>query len=444
MNPGLLIKEVLAGGLAASLGIEPGEHLRAVNGEPVRDFLDWNFSVAESTLTLELSKNGRVRRIKCSPGISPEWGLKFEEPRFRHCGNHCIFCFVDQLPPGARKPLCFKDEDFRLSFWHGNYITLTNLREQDFERIFRQRLSPLYISVHATDDKVRRFLLGNPQAPAILPLLRRLIEGKIALHAQVVICPGINDGKILDKTLQDLSSLVPGILSLAIIPVGLTKYRKDLYPLKRVTPGQAEKVLKQLHSWQKKYQKQIGSPWVYASDEMYLLARHPIPPAAFYGDYPQIENGVGLLRSFGELFTLSKKVLAGIRHLVPIRFSSKIALVTAELFAPHLQKAVASLPVKKGQVEVVAVKNCHLGPKVTVAGLLAGKDILKVLSKMTSIDKFFIPSVMLKDEEEIFLDDLSLEELRHKLGKPVEVISSTGAGLVEAVLREGGLIKNLT
>lgn len=444
MKSGLLIKEVLAGGLAASLGLEPGDRILAVNGEAVEDFLDWNFSAAESAVTLEVLKNGQVHQIKVCLSYSLEWGLKFEEPRFRHCGNRCIFCFVDQLPPGARQSLCFKDEDFRLSFWHGNYITLTNLREQDWERIFRQRLSPLYISVHSTDDRVRRFLLGNPQAPAILPLLRRLTEGKITLHTQVVICPGINDGKVLEKTLQDLSALVPGILSLAVIPAGLTKYRKSLYPLRRVTPKQAEKILKQLAPWQKKLKKQTGSPWVYASDEIYLLAQHPIPPTSFYGDYPQIENGVGLLRSFGDLFSMSKKVFEGIRRIVPLRISSPIALVTGELFAPHLKKAVASLPITKGQIKVVAVKNNYLGRKVTVAGLLAGSDTLKVLSKKTQADKFFIPSVILKTEEEIFLDGLSLEELRHKLGKPVEVISSTGVGLVEALLREGDFTKNLT
>ncbi len=405
----LEILTVLPESIAAQSGFKPGDRIVSINGEDVCDDIDYKFFVADEHIIVKLrTKQGRLRTYAIDKAPDDTLGIEFAPINIKRCRNKCIFCFVDQMPAGCRKSLYIKDDDFRASFLHGNYITLGSLSEADWARIFKQRLSPLYISVHTTDPLLRSFILGNSKAPDIMASMRRLAAGGIRMHTQIVLCPGVNDGHYLERTLDDLSGLFPAVASVAVVPVGITSHRNDLFPLGKFSRREARAVLDMTVQFGKACKKQFGSRFVYASDEFYIQAGEVFPSASFYEDFPQIENGVGMVSTF--LREVS-------RTRVPARVQPvKITIATGVSFSKVLKDIMPRLrKVRGAEINLVTVKNVFFGPLVTVAGLLTGSDLVKALQNRPLGDRLLIPATMLKEEEDVFLDDMTLSQLEERL-----------------------------
>jgi putative radical SAM enzyme (TIGR03279 family) len=405
----LEILSILPGSTAARMGLKPGDSVISVNGEEIHDVIDFRFFSADERLSLAVQKkSGSLIKLKVSKEPDDNLGLEFAPLRIKRCRNKCIFCFVDQMPPGCRKTLYVKDDDFRASFLHGNFITLDALSESDWERIFRLRLSPLYISVHSTDAGLRASLLRNTKAPDILESLKRLASGGIKMHTQVVLCPGVNDKEHLKRTITDLAGLFPAVSSIAVVPVGITRFRKGLFPLRIFSRQEARAVLERIEPLARRFKKRFGTRLVFASDEFYIKANVQFPPPSFYEDFPQIENGVGLVATFmGEV---SRTRLP--TKIVPVRAT----VVTGVSFSKILSSILKRLKGMKGAVvRQVTVKNRFFGPSVTVTGLLTGGDILHALRGKRLGDMVLIPSSALKEDGDVFLDDMSVEELERQL-----------------------------
>ena len=423
------ITRVAPGTDAERAGIRSGDELLAVGAERVEDALELTFALAwieEPEAVFEFSRGGTSFSVTL-PVVGPEeLGFEVQEAPIRTCGNSCLFCFVDQLPRGLRSSLYVKDEDYRLSFSYGNYITLTNLSDEDYERIASQRLSPLYVSVHATDDAVRREMLGNEDAPPILESLRRLGRARIGVHAQAVLCPGINDGAVLEQTLADLFALGEVVQSVAVVPVGLTTHRERLTRVEAVSAAAAEAALDVVGRWQGRFLAEGRDRTVYAADELYLRAGRPLPSYDEYGDFPQLENGVGLLRSFE--FDLNERArLLGDRIDLPLA----ITLVTARLAEAFLADAIDRA---LGQVDgltcqVVASDNSLLGSTVTVAGLLSGADMADALKKAPESDAFLLPAAAF-NEDGVTIDGMSLSEIADGAGRENVVATDDVVGSV--------------
>ncbi len=411
------IKAVEPGGLAHRLGLRAGDRLLAVNGHPLRDVIDFNFYAAEEELEILGEREGRPFVVRTVRSYGEEWGLEFEEPVFdgiRRCTNNCDFCFVNQLPRGLRPSLYIKDDDYRYSFLFGNFITLTNLTEEDWERLAEQRLSPLYVSVHATDLNLRRELLGNPRAPDVLEQIRRLGELGIAVHAQVVLIPGRNDGAHLERTIEDLSALYPIVQSIAVVPVGVTKFCPS--GLRPYTRAEAEAIVSTVLGYQRRFRRSLKRGLVYLSDEWYFMTGQPFPPAREYDGFPQLENGVGISRLFLDEWEKHK------RSLPPLRL--KGVAVCGTMPFPLVKEVAGEFNELTGsQIEVVAVENHLFGPTVTVSGLMSGRDVLEALRGWTGNGLVLIPRVMLDAEGIVTLDDLTLEDLRGELGAEVLAVS---------------------
>jgi len=393
-------------------GIEAGDRLLEVNGHPVEDIIDWIFYSNPERITLKIEdKLSKIRKIKIDKMSDEAMNLQFESMPYRSCPNHCLFCFVDQLPRGLRKNLYFKDEDYRLSFLLGNYITLTNLSKNDLRRIITQRLSPLYISVHTTDDSLRQRMLGNPKAPPLLPLIRRLIEGGIKLHTQIVLCPGINDGSYLRETVGDLFPFYPEVRSVAIVPVGLTKWRENLYSLRPVEKRDCVDLVTQVEGWRRRLQQKIGSGFVWMADEIYLKAGRGIPPLNYYEDFPQVEDGVGMWRLFRERW---KGIRTRLRKDGNKRL--RITLVTGGLACKLMEGVRDDLHrLPDVEVKLLPLSNRLFGEEVTVSGLLSGQGILEGVRKSGSCgDALFLPPNCLNDDGR-FLDDISPKVMEQKL-----------------------------
>ncbi len=403
------ILSVLPESIAAQSGFKQGDRIVSINGEDVCDDIDYKFFVADEHIVVKLrTKQGRLRTYAIDKAPDDTLGIEFSPINIKRCRNKCIFCFVDQMPVGCRKSLYIKDDDFRASFLHGNYITLGSLSEADWDRIFKQRLSPLYISVHTTDPMLRSFILGNSKAPDIMTSLRRLAASGIRMHTQIVLCPGVNDGKYLERTLDDLSGLFPAVASVAVVPVGITSHRKELYPLRKFTAREARAVLAMTVQFGKECKKQFGSRFVYASDEFYIQAGEVFPSASFYEDFPQIENGVGMVTTF--LREVS-------RTTAPARVQPvKITIATGASFSKVLKDIMPRLgKIRGADINLVTVKNVFFGPLVTVAGLLTGSDLVKALQSRRLGDRLLIPATMLKEEEDVFLDAMRLSQLEERL-----------------------------
>ncbi|MEW6574295.1 MAG: DUF512 domain-containing protein [Bacillota bacterium] len=429
---GLKITAVAPQSTAAELGLSAGDFLVRIGNRPVRDIIDYHFLLATErpVLTVRRGQSEFSIPLGDDAGLT---GLEFAEPfgRIRRCANRCVFCFVDQQPSGLRPSLCFKDDDYRLSFWEGNFITLTNVTEADLKRIIRQRLSPLYISVHTTNPELRAKMLRNPQAAEINEKLRKLAAEGIGLHAQVVLCPGLNDREELARTVTDLAALYPAVRSVAVVPVGLTRHREGLYPLRPVTPAEAAQVLGSVAGWQDRYRRRFGSRIVFASDEFYLLAGKNVPAAKEYEGFPQLENGVGLVRRFLDAWNRIAKRL-------PAAAEPRRAIaVTGEQFRTVLAPVVARLNEIDGlEVALAAAGNRFFGPTVSVAGLLTGQDIREAVRKLPRPDLVLVPAAALKDRR-VFLDDMSCDELAKAVGCPVvpagdprEMVTALGLKLV--------------
>ncbi|MGB9661081.1 MAG: DUF512 domain-containing protein [Moorellaceae bacterium] len=434
---GFRIDAVRPGSIGARMGLEAGDRLISINGEKVPDIIAYRYLTAEENLEVEIMKpSGERWVLEIEKDYDEDLGLEFDAATFdgvRRCRNKCLFCFVDQMPPGLRPSLYLKDDDYRYSFLHGNFITLTNLQAEDWERICRWRISPLYISVHTTNPALRARLLGNSRAALILKQLKKLKRAGIEFHAQIVLCPGINDGGELDKTLEDLKHFYPALRSIAVVPVGLTAHRENLFPLRRYTPQEAQEVVRQVEGWQRRFRRRWGVNLVYAADEFYLLGGLDLPPASAYDGFPQEENGVGLTRIFVDGFYLQMRKLP--RGLFLRR---RAVVVTGELAAPVLQGLLTMLRrrVQGLEVRVVSLRNSFFGPQVTVAGLLTGQDLLCGLraAQVDPEEVVFIPEVMLKKEEGIFLDGWRVEDLSSHLGRQIVVVPADGRELVKALV----------
>jgi len=415
----LVVDKVTSGSIADRAGIRPGDRLVKINGHEVSDFIDYQFFSSDyrSILVLERGRSRKSIKIEREEGRS--LGLQFRPTRFRSCRNRCIFCFIDQNPPGLRKSLYFKDEDYRLSFLYGNYITLTNVTRRDLDRIVRQHLSPLYISVHATDPDVRKKVLGLERDDKILDKLKFLTENRIELHAQIVLCRGINDGIILERTISDLAEFFPMLRSLSVVPVGLTRYRKGLPLLNGYDRNSSRVVLEHVGRIQKEFARRFGEPFVYLSDEFYLLGNDALPPQSHYIDFWQIENGVGSTRSFIDEFNEDIKKfpqsLRERRHYLIITGELSVPILTENIL-PRLRK-IANL-----SIEILPVRNRFFGESVTVAGLITGEDIIETVKGSNLKGTLLIPSCSLNGDG-LFLDDFTVREIEDRLNRGVVVLN---------------------
>lgn len=431
-----VVAAVEPGSIAAELGFEPGDALVAINGDRPRDLIDYRFLCAEEYLTLEvLGKDGQTYVLEIEKDIDEDLGLEFTTALFdglMQCNNRCPFCFIDQQPPGKRASLYAKDDDYRLSFLYGSYITLTNLLPSEWQRIARLRLSPLYVSVHATVPSVRQRLLKNPRAGEILQQIRWFQEQRLQLHAQVVVCPGINDGECLEQTLRDLAQFYdpeePTVLSVAVVPVGLTRFRPPEDELIPVTPDHAQAVIQQVQRLQQHFEQQWQTPFAWLADEWFLIAGSPLPPAAHYQDYPQLSNGVGTIRLFLEEFDRHAQQLPQ-RLPQPRHLSWVVGNTVEQAFEP----LVARLnQIENLRLDLYALASDYWGQQMSVTGLLTGHDLIYHLKGKPLGDRLLLPSLMLKHDEPVFLDDVSLATVEETLGVPIQVVSGGAAGIIAA------------
>lgn len=416
---GAEITEVAPTGIGAELELEPGDRITRVNGRTIRDYLDFRFQAGgETALTIEVRKSsGEDWELQIERDEDEDFGFSFEQIVPRQCANECIFCFCKGNPEDARPSLFVRDEDIRLSFLYGNYTTLTSISEDEMQRIIEQRLSPQYVSIHATDLDVRAYLLGVDKKRAdISKNLARLLDAGIEIHAQVVLCPGINDGEILRRTINDLAADHPRITSVAIVPLALTRFNTD-ERLTLVTPQFCRDVISEVTRIQKELRSRLGTTFAFLGDEIYLRAGHDIPGRNHYGDYPQIEDGIGMVRSFeSEFAKLLKRV-----ERQPRSESTAVrgTILTGTMFSPILEELIGKLNVQVGtQIQVLGVENQYFGGDVSVAGLLTGGDLIAARDQIRG-DFAVIPKTMLKSDEDIFLDGMSLAELRQGIGLPV-------------------------
>lgn len=424
MKKGLEIIQIAPDSIAEEFELEAGDRLCAVNGHLLRDIVDYSYyTAAEEELLLEIEKpDGEIWELEIQREAGESLGIIIATPRPASCHNNCVFCFVHQLPKGLRKPLYVKDEDYRLSFLHGNYVTLANLNKHELQRILEQRLSPLYISVHATNPVLREKLLGAKGIPPILEQLQTLAAARIQMHTQIVLCPGLNDGAELERTVSDLASLYPAVASLAIVPLGLTSHRKGLAPLTPVDSSYAAVFVDQWQPESKKLGKRLGEPFLFLADEWFLKGCAAFPPLREYGDFPQIENGVGMVPLF---MRDAKKTLQSAKKLGVF----KVTVVTGCSLYPLVMDFVTDLGQLTGiEIVAVAVENRLFGSSVTVSGLVSGGDILATLEGQDTGKALLVPDVMVKEGESVFLDDLSLSELEKRVGVPVKLFDSTPQG----------------
>jgi putative radical SAM enzyme (TIGR03279 family) len=428
------IEGVAAGSIAEELGVEVGDNLVRINGNTIRDFIDYRFLITDTYLEIEIIKNnGECWILEVEKDYDEPLGIEFSEIVFdglKQCHNNCIFCFVKQTAPNTRKTLNLKDDDYRFSFLGGSYTTLTNLSDEEFQRIKQMHLSPLHVSVHSTDPEVRVRMLRNKKAGRILEQIRDLVGAGIELNTQVVLCPGINDGKILEKTIRDLEEFLPQVKSLAIVPVGLTKYRDDLDELRTFTPKEAKEVIKMVKEWQNKFREEYDSNFIYLSDEFYLLAGEEVPSTDYYDDFLQLENGVGMVRLLLDEFEAVEEKLPQI--LVEYR---KVTMVTSVSGTKAIEAIINRLNrIDNLDIQLITVENQYFGPTVTVTGLLTGADILNNLSRIDGLgDVTLIPEIVLNDDG-LFLDDLSWEDFVKEVPNQVVKVKNQGIDLVEKVL----------
>lgn len=425
---GVRVESVAGGSAAERAGIAAGDRILAVSGESVSDLLDLHFLTARSRFRLRWSSPGGEEREKVVRTAGDPFGVRPEPVRVRNCRNRCIFCFVHQLPKGLRKSLYVKDEDVRLSFLEGNYVTFSDISEEEIRKIIRYRLTPLYVSIHTTDGALRRRMLGNPRAGDVMAIMRRLVSAGIVLHGQIVVCPGINDGEELRRSLAQLSELRPGLATVAVVPVGLTSHRDGLFPLRAVTPGEARETLAMLGEFSRSLGARGGGPFAAAADEYYLLAGQGIPGRSAYGSFPQIGNGVGLVRRFLDesraLFRRRSFARTGAGGTVVSGLSPK-ALISGflEEFGKRAGASFRHLP----------VENRLMGKSVTVTGLIGGRDIVHALEAAGGASRVYIPSVCLRDAGDLFLDDVSVPDVERETGAAVHLFEPTPAGFLETV-----------
>ena len=432
-GPGLIVRRVFPGSIGSKLGVKPGDRILSINGSNLRDEIDYRFLLADKVVRIRIfdESQGRGREVRLRKNWDDGMGLEFEPPHIRSCNNRCLFCFVDQLPSGLRRSLYLKDEDYRLSFLHGSYLTLTNLVPKDWDRITKQRLSPLFISVHSTEPSLRRFLLGNPNAPDVMSQLRKLAKARIEMHLQVVICPGLNDGPSLEKTIRDLTTLYPQARSLSLVPVGLTAYRHDLFPLRLMNPAQAGGIVELSDRMRREFRREQDTYFLHLADEIYLLAERPFPAPRTYEGYPQLENGVGLTRRFLTEFKRRERFLPS-----SLEKERSFLLLTGKSALGIIRPAVERLnEINNLRIEAISLPNCLFGPTVTVAGLLGGRDFGDFLKRTGGKEDVLLPESALRDQEETFLDDVTIPQLRQETGRNIFPIQESASALLRFLLQ---------
>lgn len=450
IKPGAVVSAVKPGSIAEEAGMRPGDQIVAINGAPATDLIQLHFAAAQPHLTLLVRRpDGEELMLEIEKDEDDDLGLSFADPLFDRivtCVNKCIFCFVHQSPKGMRRSLYIMDDDLRLSVLDANFITLTNWTEEDWRRVIEQHLSPLHISVHATEDDVRAFLMGTDRARGIMGQLRRLADAGIVMHTQLVLCPGINDGEHLDRSIADLGSLFPYVRTISVVPVGLTRFRRYLFPLRPYRPHEARVILRQLRAWQRRWLEKLGTRLVFAADEWYTLAGRWVPPAAAYEEFPQLSNGIGLIRRLVDEVKAAERAMLPVARRSPGPGSTggrapsrRVLWVTGVSAGPVLQ-ALARRLMRRAEgleVQVQVVENCFYGPTVTVAGLLTGGDIRDALAgrpDLGSFDAILLPDVALKADAPIFLDDMTLPALQEAVGAPIQALPTDGRALVGATL----------
>ncbi|MGI6011100.1 MAG: DUF512 domain-containing protein [Ruminococcus sp.] len=431
-----IVKGVEEGSIAWELEIEPGDELISINGSTVKDVFDYHYLLNEEYVELLIRKpDGEEWELEIEKEYEDDLGIVFENEfmdDYRSCSNKCVFCFIDQMPPGMRDTLYFKDDDSRLSFLQGNYVTLTNMSQEDLNRVIQYHLEPINISVHTTNPDLRCRMLKNRFAGDICQKIRKLYDAGIEMNGQIVLCKGINDGQELDKTIKDLAEWMPLMKSVSVVPVGLTKYREGLFPLVSFEKKDAEEVLDQVHFWQEKLCREKGSHFVHCSDEWYILAEKSLPEEKRYDGYPQLENGVGMLRLLEEEVEKSLESREGNEK------SRKISAATGELPYEFLKKYIIMIQKKYPNVgvSVYPIKNKFFGEKITVSGLIVGQDIKEQLTEKELGEELLLPCNMLREGEKVFLDDMTVQQLQDTLGVPIRIVGERGEDFVRAVLGE--------
>lgn len=431
------IAAVAPGSIAEELELEPGDVILAINDQEIEDIFDYHYLVEDAYLVMLVEKpDGEQWELEIEKDDDEDLGITFENglmDDYKSCSNKCIFCFIDQMPPGMRDTLYFKDDDSRLSFLQGNYVTLTNMKEKDIDRIIRYRLDPINISVQTTNPELRCMMLHNRFAGEALKKIDTLYEAGIRMNGQIVLCKGVNDGAELERSIRDLMKYLPYMESVSVVPVGLSKFREGLYPLEPFTKEDACEVLDLIHRWQKVCMQEYDTHFIHASDEWYLLAERELPEEGNYDGYIQLENGVGMLRLLQEEFSEALSDATGNAGL-----EKEVSIATGRLAAPFLEELVGKLEEKYPhvRVHVYPIRNDFFGEMITVSGLLTGQDLKKQLSVVPLGEKLLIPCNMIRSEEQDFLDDVTVEELEKTLQVPIDIVKSSGKDLLDAIINE--------
>lgn len=429
------IGHIVQGSLAEEAGICSGDKILSINGHAFRDILEYRYLISEYEVELIIEKSNGEQDGVIIESNYEDLGIEFEQGLVdipQSCHNKCMFCFIDQLPKGMRETVYFKDDDTRLSFLQGNYVTLTNLNDDDIDRLIQMRISPINISVHTTNPELRIKMLGNRFAGRVYEIMSKFAQSNIHMNCQIVLCPGINDGNELDRSINDMAALYPYIDSIAVVPVGLTRYREGLCPLTTFDSAGSRTVIAQIELHQQRLLKNHGVRLVYLSDEFYLNAGMPIPMPEEYEGFPQIENGVGLMASMKE------EILSAIEHVGKTTKKRSVLLATGEIAYPFICDMTAMLMDKAPnmKIDVYSIKNEFFGGGVNVAGLVCGRDIINQLKDKPKYDNMFLPRVMLRDGEDIFLDDVTVAQLEQELGVKLDFIENDGYDFVEKILDE--------
>jgi len=429
-----VIRSVDPGSPAQRAGVQVGETLTHINGHPIVDVLDYKFYSYDPRLELTLKGETGERTLRLRKREGEDLGLEFETylmDKARSCANNCIFCFVDQMPPGMRPSLYFKDDDARLSFLMGNYLTLTNLSQREIQRIIDLRISPINVSVHTTDPVLRCEMLKHRRAGEAIDTMRRFAEHNITMNCQIVSCPGINDGPALERTLRELAEMYPAVNSISVVPVGVTKFREGLYPLESYTAETAAAVLDQVEAFAAKHLEEKGTRLAWCSDEFYLLAGRDLPEEAYFEEFTQLDNGVGMLR------LLSEEFRRGLDLMEPeeMEGTTPFTIATGVSAAPFLARLVDMARAKCGTIngKVQAIRNDFFGHTITVAGLVTGQDLIAQLKGKDLGQRLLIPANMLRAGERVFLDDVSLDDVERELGVPAIPVAQDGYELLDAI-----------
>lgn len=429
-----IIKDIVPGSIAEEMEIEPGDYLVSINDEEIKDILDYKFQIFDEYITLVIEKkNGEEWDLEIEKEANEDLGIIFPEQLIekpRSCANKCIFCFMDQLPDKVRNTLVFKDDDFRLSFITGNYVTLTNSGYKDLDRIIRYHLSPINISVHATDPEVRSMMLNNKIAYKVMEYIKYLTEHDIKINAQIVLCPNINDGKVLDKTIKELSEYAPNLQCIAIVPVGLTKYREGLYPLTVFDKEGASRTIDQINAWQAKFREKYGFNLVYLADEFYVKAEREIPEFKDYDDFPQLGDGIGMLAYFKKNFD------SYLKRFKPKKVNKVVSIASGKIVYNFMRARMDELEKKfEGlKINLYPIENTFFGPEITVTGLITGGDLITQLKDKELGEYLILCGDMLKDDADIFLDDVTLDEVKEKLNIEIKVNNDGGIGIIKDIL----------